>query len=202
MRRCLIILGAAISLLASVTLSGAVYANWLARTVIRDLKVLDTTPDATAASRSFIQKYSQWLTEKGCAGNSCQYQFLFTNRIVSRFHLALQGDLRVYVTLHHDSLSFAALEYTSAVFRENRPIVWVQEDFCGKVTTSRCDHFYLDPHGRDVKESWHGNVEFGQFARSQQKQAAWTLNLQCVTSFHGCTDISQLLPGLWKLRSS
>jgi hypothetical protein len=141
------------------------------------------------------------LIEKVCKFESCQYQFLFTNRVISALHFSPRVEIKVYLTLDHGSLSSAAIEYTSGVFKQNSPIVWVQEDFCSKGTTSRCDSFYLDPHGRDVPETWHGDVQFGQTATPNQKAAAEGLNLDCVTALHGCRDITELLPRLWKLTS-
>ena len=100
--------------------------------------------------------------------------------------------------VQHGSLSSVYIEYTSAIFKTNSPIANVWEDFCASGTVPRCDWFALNPHGRDQTPVWNGNVVFGQEAGEQQKQAALALNLDCLTAFGGCKDISELLPTIWK----
>lgn len=146
----------ALLLLLAIWIGVSAYARRQADTVVQEFQSLDTAPDPTAVSISFIRRYSNRLAERVCQFESCQYQFLFTNRVISALHFAPRADIKVYMTLDHGSLASAAIEYTSAVFKQNSPTVWVQEDFCAKGTTSRCDYFYLDPHGRDVPETWHG----------------------------------------------
>lgn len=46
--------------------------------------------------------------------------------------------------------------------------------------------------------TWNGIVEFGQVADDGQKRLAWALNVDCLNALHGCRDISELMPGLWK----
>jgi hypothetical protein len=200
-RRFTILSLAMLLLLLALWVGGSVYARRQAETVVQEFQGLDAAADPTAFSLSFIRRYSNRLAEKVCQFESCQYQFLFTNSVISTLHFVPRAYMKVYVTLDHGLLSFAAIEYTSAVFKQNSPIVWVQEDFCAKVATSRCDYFYLDPHGRDVTETWHGDVQFGQMATRNQKAAAEGLNVDCVTALHGCKDISELLPRVWKLTS-
>lgn len=200
MRRSLAILGVAIAVLIAVVLGAAGYDRHQAGTVIDEFRSLDTAAEPTAASLSFVRRYSARMAEKICQSDSCQYRFDFTNRAMSTVHLAPRADIRVYVTLDRGSLSFAFVEYTSAVFKENSPIIWVQEDFCANVgTSSRCNYFYLDPHGRNVSPTWHGTIQFAQLATPEQKRAALALNLGCVTAFRGCRNISQFLPTIWKL---
>src|SRR5438132_9296681 len=57
-------------------------------------------------------------------------------------------------TSYHGSLGMVNVEYTSAVFKQNSPIVGLQEAFC----SVECDGFYLNPHGRDVGPVWNGSV--------------------------------------------
>jgi hypothetical protein len=46
---------------------------------------------------------------------------------------------------------------------------------------------------------WNGIVQFDEKTTRGQKRVAWGLNLDCFIAFRGCTDISQLLPAVWKL---
>jgi hypothetical protein len=187
------------SLLCAVIIGGAIYARHQAETFIEKIRNVDTAPDPTAVSRSLIRMYSNRLVSQNCERKFCQYQFLFTNSVISRLHIAPRAEIRTYVNIYAGSLSSINVEFTSAVFKADSPIVSVQEDFCGDRTDISCEHFGINPHGRDVGQTWNGDVEFGQQATGEQKRAAWALNLGCVTAFHGCRNIGQLLPTLWKL---
>lgn len=143
--------------------------------------------------------HSDSLIAQNCERNFCQYQFSFGNGFSSKLHIVPGTEMRMYVDIYAGSLSSISVEYTSAVFKANSPIVTVQEDFCGNRKDIGCDHFAINPHGRDVDQTWNGIVEFGQKATLEQKRAAWALNLDCVAALLGCKDISQLLPTIWKL---
>jgi hypothetical protein len=187
------------SLLCSVMIGGTIYVRHQATSLIQELRVLDTASDPTVVSRSLMQMYNNRLVLHGCDRDFCQYQFLFTNAVISKFHVVPRTEIKMYVNTYAGSLSSVMIEYTSAIFRADSPVVTVQEDFCGKRTDIDCEHFAINPHGRNVGPTWNGIIEFGQNAKRQQKEAAWALNLDCTVAFHGCKDISQLLPTVWKL---
>jgi hypothetical protein len=200
-QRSLTILGLSSALFCAVMIGSAVYPRRQAKTLIEDLRRLDTVTDPAALFGSLKQKHRDQLTEEKCISDDCHYEFLISNRILSTFHLAPRTELHALINLYHGSLATVGVQYTSGTFKENSPIVYVQEDFCADRTDITCDHFDLNPHGRDVTPTWNGIVEFGQLAIAEQKRAAWALNLDCVTAFQGCKDISQLLPTVWKLTS-
>jgi hypothetical protein len=200
-RRSLTILSIAAALLCAVLAGSAVYARRQAKSLIEDLSRLDTVADPTVLLGSLRQKHRDQFTEEKCEFETCYYEFFISNRIPSTFHLTTPADIRASVILYRGSLEIVIVQYTSAVFKENSPIVYVQEDFCADRTDITCNHFALSPHGRDVTPTWNGIVDFGQLATEEQKRAAWALSLDCVTAFHGCKDISELLPTIWKLTS-
>jgi len=169
-----------------------------AQEVITDIQNLDKAPDPAAASLSFAKKYERYLVERSCDRESCQYRFIFTNRPLSILHLAKRAELEAIVTVYRERLDFVGMSLTSGVFRKNSPIVHVQEDFCQDRRDINCEHFAENPHGRHVKPTWNGIVEFGQVANDQQKRLAWTFNLDCLTALRGCRDISEIMPTLWK----
>lgn len=198
-RRSLIILGAAIFLLCAVVIGAAVHARHQAAKLIEEIRNLDTTADPTSVSRSLIRTYDNRLVSQNCGRDLCQYQLLFTNGVISKLHVAPKAEIRMYISIYGGSLDAISVGYTSAVFKTNSPIVWVQEDFCGTRADISCAHFGINPHGRDVHQTWNGDVEFGQKATQEQKRAAWALNLDCFTAIRGCKDISRLLHTIWKL---
>jgi hypothetical protein len=199
MRRSLVALGVAVLLPCAVIMGSAIYARHQAETLIEKLRNLDTATDPNPVSRSLIRMYSHRLVSENCERDFCQYQFLFANGVISYLHIAPRAEIRMYVSVYAGALSDIDVEYTSAVFRADSPIVTVQEDFCGNRTDISCEHFAINPHGRDIEQTWNGIVEFGQKATRDQKRAAWALNLDCLTAFRGCKNISQLLPTIWKL---
>lgn len=170
-----------------------------AMTLIEKVRNLDTAADPTSVSRAMIRTYNDRLVSQTCERNFCQYQFLFTNGVLSKLQIVPQAEIRMYISIDAGSLSNVNVEYTSAIFSANSPIVSVQEDFCGNRTDISCAHFDMNPHGRDIGQTWNGDVEFGQKATREQKRAAWALNLNCLAAFRGCKDISQLLPTIWKI---
>jgi hypothetical protein len=198
-RRSLTILGAAILFFCVVMICSAVYARLQVRTLIERIKNVDTAADPTAASRSLIRSYSGRLVSQVCEREFCQYQFLFTNGLISKFHVAPRAEIRMYISIYAGKLSDISVRYTSAVFKADSPIVSVQEDFCGDRRDISCEHFAINPHGRDVGQTWNGDVEFGQKATRAQKRAAWALDWHCVAALRGCEDISKMLPTVWKL---
>jgi hypothetical protein len=119
--------------------------------------------------------------------------------VISKLHVAPKAEIRMYISTYAGLLDEINVGYTSGVFKTNSPIVWVQEDFCGTRADISCAHFGINPHGRDIHQTWNGDVEFGQKATQEQKRAAWALNLNCFTAIRGCKDISRLLPTIWKL---
>jgi hypothetical protein len=169
-----------------------------AESLLEDLRRLDGNADPTSSFRSFKEKHRHQLTIDECRGNTCQYEFLVDNWVLSTLRLAPHTEMRAAVALFQGKLATVGVEYTSRTLEQHSPIVRVQEDFCADRADIRCDHFALNPHGRNVAPSWNGIIEFGQLARVEQKEAAWALNLDCFSSHKSCKDISQLLPTLWK----
>jgi hypothetical protein len=173
----------------------------MAKHLLEDLQKLDAAADPTSVFTSLKQEYGNRLKLVGCDSQECYYTLTVGNWNLARFHLAPQTHIRVSFILLRGSVSLVQLEYTSALFKENSPVVNFQEVFCARGSVPPCDEFYLDPHGRDVVPVWNGMVEIGQMATQRQKSAALALNLDCLAAFSGCKDISELLPSLWKRTS-
>jgi hypothetical protein len=187
--------------LAAVVIGDALYARHQASTLFGELRSLDAAPDPSVLALSLMEKYRDHLVGETCRSAECQYQFLFTNSAISRFHVVPRAEVTVYVTVNRAVLEIVLAIYTSAVFKANSPIVGVQEGFCPIGSNPPCDYFYLNPHGANVAETWNGTVDLGQMATTVQKQAAWGLNSDCFVALKGCKDISKLLPTVWKLTS-
>lgn len=182
-------------------MAGRAYIFDQARTVVGEIGDLDKASDPTAASLSFMQEHQKHLASKTCDLDFCQYQFVFTNRLLSTIHLATPSEIEVLVSFYRERLESVAVDYTSDAFKEDSPVVHVQEDLCKDRADSGCDHFAISPHGREATPTWNGDVQFGQFATEAQRRAAWALNLNCMEALHGCRDISELNPAIWKRTS-
>ena len=187
-------------LFCAVTALIVLHARSQAKALVGDLIALDSTSHPTQSFEAFKERYRHFLVNQECDSNNvCQYEFLISNRPLSVFHLIPRTVLRARITLYLNTLSDAGIEYTTAASTEDQPVVHVQEDFCADRTDIGCDHFAINPHGRNVENNWNGIVEFGQLATAEQKQAAWSLNLDCFMSRTGCHDISELSPRIWKV---
>jgi len=196
--RVLCLVGLGLVLTCAAFAGGILRTRWQARALLEDIKRLEPNTNASQAFSTFRTTHRRQLANEECEDNVCQYEFVVTNWILSTLSLVPQTELRGRVTLYNQKLDVAGVEYTSKVSRENSPVVHVQEDFCADRTDIPCNHFALNPHGRGVSPAWNGDIEFGQLATDEQKARAWALNLDCFAAIHGCRDISQLSPKIWK----
>jgi hypothetical protein len=180
-----------------------VYFHHQARTLLEELRALDTSSDPTNLSRTLMQKYAGRSQGRKCdAGTGyCMERFLFNNRALSMFHLAPHTEIKVTFESEGNFLRDVYAEYTCGIFKENSPIVTVVENFCPNQPVGECDYFDLDPHGRNISQTWNGEAAFTQRVKPEIRSAGWKLNIECFASFRGCKDISELLPALWKSTS-
>jgi hypothetical protein len=200
----LVILAVGVVVLASVAFIAAwagsrAYLQHQVRLLLEDLKSLDTSRDPTDLSHMLMKKYANHFVGRNCIADYCANSFLFTNRTLSIFRLAPSAEIRVMFEQEANSLRDVHIEYTSAVFKENSPIVAISENFCPNRAIGECDYFALNPHGRNVSETWNGDVGFTQRVKPEIRRAGLGLNLRCFTAFRGCRDVSELLPTLWKV---
>lgn len=195
--RILTIIGLALLFFCGLMIALAGHIRYQARMLVEDLARLDSTADPIAYFSEFKGKHHHQFVHEECQSEFCQYEFVVTNHRLSWFGIPPRTELTATISVFRHQLDFAGIEYTSGVRTANRPVLHVQEDFCSGRGDISCDHFALNPHGRMVGPSWNGIVEFGQLASSNQKRAAWNLNLACFTAFHGCKDITQLSSRLW-----
>jgi hypothetical protein len=178
-----------------------VYVVHRAAVLIAEIKNIDQAPDPMGFSRALMQKYGDSFIAENCERDFCQIHYLLSNRLLSTLHFSPRSEIEVYFSMSKGSLNAVNVQYTSAVFQANSPVVHVQEDFCAARTDISCNYFALNPHGRNVSPTWNGDIEFGQLATVEEKRAAWALDLNCMTTFTGCKDIAELAPSLWKLTS-
>lgn len=166
-------------------------------TLLENVKQLDASTDQSSAVRVFREKHKDELVYNECSNDLCRSEFLVANWPLSQLRLSPRAELRVEISTYRQKLNSVGIGYTSEVAKRDSAIVHVQEDFCSDRTDIVCDYFALNPHGRNVSPAWNGIIEFGQSATLPRKQAAWGLNLECMVSFRGCKNISQLSPRLW-----
>lgn len=178
-----------------------IYLQRQVTSLVEDLRSLDTSPNPTIFSEMLMKKYASHFDGRKCIAkyDYCAERFVFTNRALSAFHLAPHSEIKVLFEQEGNSLRDINVEFTSAVFKENSPIVAISENFCPNRAIGECDYFALNPHGRNVSGTWNGNVGFTQREKPELRRAGWGLNLKCFTAFRGCGDVSELLPTLWKV---
>jgi hypothetical protein len=167
--------------------------------LVADLRSLDASHDPNGQAEMLMKKYASHLTHRRRTGDYYANGFLFSNRALSTFHLAPRSEIEVIFEQVGECLRDVHVNYTSSVFEKNSPIVGISELFC--TDQSPCDYFGLNPHGRDVTETWNGDVSFCQGMKPELRKSAWGLNPACFIALSGCRDISELLPTLWKVTS-
>jgi hypothetical protein len=192
----ILVFGAGTLILSCAVLIGeGVYIRQTAENFIQDLRNLDSAADPTSYFRALQRKYGNRFKGEKCAADECFDRIVLDNRYLSVFHLVPKSEIRVGFILEHGTLESFFMEYTSEIFKENSPIVNFQEVFH---VYESSDYFFINPHGRDSMETTNGIVDFARISTPKQKEAALALNLTCMTAFHGCKDISELLPTIWK----
>jgi len=167
--------------------------------LVADLRSLDAAHDPNGQAKTLIKKYANHFVEGRCTQDYCADRFLFTNRALSTFQLAPRSEIEVYFERVGECLRDVHVNYTSSVFKENSPLVGISEIFC--TDQSPCDYFALNPHGRNVSQTWNGGVSFCQSMKPEIRKSVWGLNPACFTALSGCRDVSELLPTLWKVTS-
>jgi len=197
MRRLLISIVGVVAVLFTVIVGDAFYTGHTAKVFLQDLRNLDAAGDRIAQFRILQRKYHDRTVGEKCAGDICFDEIVIDNRFLS--DLFPRTEIRTQFHLDQGSLREFYMTYTSGIFKENSPIVSVQESFVEfNPALSGEEDFDLNPHGRDQTQTWNGIVVFGKSSTPKQKQAALELNLGCLTAFGGCKDISELLPAVWK----
>jgi hypothetical protein len=169
--------------------------------LVADLRSLDAAHDSNGQAKILMKKYRSHFIDRRCIEDYCPDRFLFTNRILSTFHLAPRSEIEVTFEWVGGSLRDVHISYTSAVFKENSPVVAISEMFCTDQFPSLCDYIALNPHGRNVSQTWNGDVSFSQRVTPETRKAGWGLNPACFTALRGCKNVSELLPTLWKVTS-
>jgi len=177
------------------------YLQMRANGLLEDVRALDTSPDPTAFSSRLTRKYENHFVSRTTLGSYHADRFLFTNRVLSTFHLAPHSVISLMFEYEGNALRDVHVEFTSGVFKENSPIVAISQNFCPNQPPGECDYFALNPHGRDVGETWNGMAAFTRRVKPEIRRAGWELNTACFTAFRGCKNISELLPALWKSTS-
>jgi hypothetical protein len=179
-----------------------IYLRRQVASLVDDLRSLDASSEPITLSTVLMKKYVTHFDGQFCQADYCANRFLFTNRFLSTFHLAPRSEITITFEKVGTSLRDVAVVYTSAVFRENSPIVYVSESFCSNRVSRDCTYFAMNPHGRNVAQTWNGDVGFGQHSKPEIKRAGWELNPDCFVALRGCTNISEFLPSLWKVTAA
>jgi hypothetical protein len=169
--------------------------------LVADLKSLDAAHDSNGQAKILVKKYRSHFVDRRCVRDYCADRFLFSNRILSTFYLAPRSEIEVTFEWVAGPLRDVHITYTSAVFTENSPVVAISEMFCAGRFPSMCDYFALNPHGRNVSQTWNGDVSFSQRVAPEIRKAGWGLNPACFTALKGCKNLGELLPTLWKVTS-
>jgi hypothetical protein len=180
------------------------YLQRKAQSVIDDVSSVIAAPDHDVAFAALKEKYGESLLLVGCWSprtgyEVCSYDVTVSNRPISKVFRIPFTELNARFDLLNRSISAAVVEYRSAQWKGESPVVHVQTDFCPAISTcGSVDFFYVNPWSlSSAPERWNGIVEMGVSTTPELQRAALSFNSKCLTSVRGCTDIAQLLPSVW-----
>jgi len=187
-------------LATAVFLTCGYYLRREARAVLNDVAALIAAPDHNAAFAALRQKYGDRLTPlAGCSADICSYQVTVSNRLLSALLRVPYTELNARFDLRGKSVALVWVDYRSAQSNRTSPVAGVQTDFCIGRCGENWDLFHLNPWMQSsTPERWNGIVEMGYATTPELRQAALSLNPDCLTRIRGCTDIAQLLPEVWR----
>jgi hypothetical protein len=165
--------------------------------VIDDLKNMSQAREPTKKFEALRQKYgSKIKRSETCTPEHCFYEIGINNRLFAILHLADFAEMTTAFQFDRGSLSFTITDYRLALRDGVSPVVHVQEICCeGKCV----DWLELgaNPHGQRSTNVSNGMVEFNRNATKEERDAALSFNLRCLSPFTTCKDIADLLPGMW-----
>src|ERR1700726_3468344 len=74
---------------------GRFYLQRQVISLVEDLRSLDTSRNPTALTTALMRKYANHFVGKNCQADYCANKFVFSNRILSTFHLAPRSEIEV-----------------------------------------------------------------------------------------------------------
>jgi hypothetical protein len=180
------------------TVAWTVYPLYIRReanSALADVQTLALASDRSATFVSLRQKYGSRLKQlEGCTPSNCSYELVVSNHLLSKFSLLPYTELNTRYDLWNGSIQTVMVEYRSAQSNKTSPVVHVQIDLC----TKPCSSFYVHPWAVSTPERWNGIVEMSNDTTPELRQAALSMDAGCLARIGGCSDISQLLPGIWQ----
>jgi hypothetical protein len=123
-----------------------------------------------------------------CTPEGCGYDVIISNRPLSVLHVAPYTALRSSYwakngIMQSNDINFWTLPYG----------VTVQIRYC-----SRCALFSAYPGDDRSEFIAHGSVDIDKGAAPSMKHRALSIDTGCLTKWHGCSGIAQLLPTVWQ----
>jgi len=166
--------------------------------LLRDVSVLSNSQDPTAYFSFMKRRYARDLQPKDyCTPSRCIYEVAITNKMPYWFRPIPRTGFTASFEIYDGSLIHVLMQYRSSRSDVPSPLVWVQQDIWTNPSIG-CNWIAVDPHGRDVKQTAHGDVDLGRCATPFEKKVALNFDLECMTKLGGCKDISEMLPDVWK----
>ena len=155
---------------------------------LREATTLQLETDHTAQVNSLLKKYAANVIIKNCEDTGCTYSFEFANRWFYRLQLAPWTQLTCTLYLVQDKLQSRYCQLsTGDTSASCHALVWEQS------------HWKSSPEAFRVDQTWSGGpwrvqVKLTPEASASQREAAYALNLGCLSKIGGCTNAKQLLP--------
>lgn len=126
----------------------------------------------------------------GCTAGSCNYEVVVSNYVLAVLHLAPYRELRSAFWLRDGILIENTLDFMTT--DDHRNVVAhadIQFD-------EEC-YFFLDPWGNAAPGETNGIATISADCASAEKTSVLGPNTACLTEFHGCNTIADLLPTVW-----
>lgn len=138
------------------------------------------------------QQFGTKLRQKeGCTTSYCSYEVVLSNYVLAALHFAPYRELRSGFWVRDGIVIFNTLDFMTTDNQHRNVVAHADIEF-----DNEC-YFFLDPWGNAAPVETNGLATLSADCASAEKTSVLGLNTACLTEFHGCNTIADLLPTVW-----
>jgi len=129
-----------------------------------------------------------------CTVDGCEFELFLSNSALAKIHLLPYTVVRsTFWVKNNGVVESNTLEIWTVIENGNMRLSYILVKYC-----DRCDSFIVNPYEASSYLGVTGSVEIGSAAPRDKKLTAVALNTDCLTRWHGCTSIADLMPRIWE----
>jgi len=129
-----------------------------------------------------------------CAVDGCQFELFLSNSTLATIRLLPYTVVRSTFWVNNSGVVQSnSLQIWTVIENGSMRLSYILVKYC-----VRCDSFIVNPYGDSSALGVTGSVEIGSAAPRDEKLTAIALNTDCLTRWHGCVSVADLMPRIWE----